>query len=428
MKVACGSPQCQTTPQNCANISHCTFSRSALLYRLLASLDNFLLTERAKDKSRQQARQNQYKAQGSGIGFGSGSRIETTPADQYNTFLSQNQSQARDFQLCNYFRGLRLILTKSGDEIGLLGLMRTSLLGQVMEELLRNDSISDCSERAELYTTFLASLQAIATNSQLAGFYTSEREGIERTDGLARIISGQGQLVKTKKGNNTGPWSFFLGPTTPTIDTNSPALLDLIQTLGKQADTFYNTASRVSGGLMINTADHNAINSVNICKSIRTTRKVLQNTANTALSSGTVALPPSKPRNSTESYHLACKKLAYDEFPAYATDTTFKFQNRAMGPIQVNPRRTITLAKELSTMATSLPPGIFLRNMPNRPDCIKALIIGVEGTPYHGGIWEFDIWATGEYPVDPPLVHLNTTSNQRVRFNPNLYAYIPKLK
>src|SRR5271170_1284142 len=89
----------------------------------------------------------------------------------------------------------------------------------------------------------------------------------------------------------------------------------------------------------------------------------------------------------------------------------------------VNPRRTITLAKELSTMATSLPPGIFVRNIPNRPDCIKAIIVGPEGTPYYGGLFEFDIFPPGGYPQDPPEVRFKTTGQGRVRFNANLYEY-----
>ena len=98
-----------------------------------------------------------------------------------------------------------------------------------------------------------------------------------------------------------------------------------------------------------------------------------------------------------------------------------------MAPTPINPKRTLTLAKELSTMATSLPPGIFIKSQQNRPDCIKALIAGPEGTPYYHGLFEFDIFATPNYPAEPPKVHFLTTAGGRVRFNPNLYAYQPPL-
>ena len=51
---------------------------------------------------------------------------------------------------------------------------------------------------------------------------------------------------------------------------------------------------------------------------------------------------------------------------------------------------------------------------------MKALIIGPEDTPYHGGFYLFDIIFPRDYPSNPPKVRLMTT-NRKVRFNPNLY-------
>lgn len=50
------------------------------------------------------------------------------------------------------------------------------------------------------------------------------------------------------------------------------------------------------------------------------------------------------------------------------------------------------------------------------------MIAGPEGTPYAGGLFEFDCFLPLDYPQKPPLVHLRTTGNGIVRFNPNLYA------
>jgi Ubiquitin-conjugating enzyme len=296
--------------------------------------------------------------------------------------------------------------------------MRTSLLGQAIEELLRNDSISDCSERAELYASFLSALQAISTNPRLAEFYTSERDVIERSDGLEQIISGQGMLVKANKSGNTGTWGSYGNPVA--VTEKSPPLLELMQTLGKQAETFCKTAGKISGGL--NTADTTVVNSINLCQNIISVRQSLQTSASQAFQQGVIPAPMQKQLNGAETYRLACARLAYDEIPSSATDAYFRYQHLASTITSINPRRTITLAKELSTMATSLPPGIFIRNIANRPDCIKALIIGPEDTPYHGGIWEFDIFAPANYPAEPPLVNLVTTANGNVQFGPNLYA------
>ena len=53
--------------------------------------------------------------------------------------------------------------------------------------------------------------------------------------------------------------------------------------------------------------------------------------------------------------------------------------------------------------------------------CRKIMIAGPTGTPYAGGLFEFDCFIPLEYPHKPPLMHLRTTGGGSVRFNPNLY-------
>jgi Ubiquitin-conjugating enzyme len=148
-----------------------------------------------------------------------------------------------------------------------------------------------------------------------------------------------------------------------------------------------------------------------LCRSILSVRELLRRTSQ---------FDGVSPQVTKENYSALCSRLAYEEYPF---DSPFHFNNISMTPTPINPKRTLTLAKELSTMATSLPPGIFIRSQQNRPDCIKALIAGPDGTPYYHGLFEFDIFATPNYPAEPPKVHFLTTAGGRVRFNPNLYAY-----
>jgi hypothetical protein len=374
------------------------------------------LDERRREKTRAQTRPRQAKPPGLGIGYAG---EDFAPVYDYYAVQppsipppeSQSQQQQRDEQLRHYFSGLALILAGSSNHPGLLNLMRMSLLGHVMEELLRNDSISDCSERAALYAAFLTALEAIALNPRLVEFYTSPRDEIECTDGLERIISGHGQLVKKKDCSSSK-----MHPGSGNETGTAPPLLELMENLCKQAETFYKTMANVS----VNAADANVVNSINLCKSIIAVRKLLESTARqTGCSNSVSAL---QQVDESDAYRLACADLAYDEFPQ-SINVPYYFTTMAQSLKAVNPRRTITLAKELSTMATSLPPGIFVRNAPNRPDWIKAFIAGPEGTPYYGGLFEFDIFAPENYPSVPPGVQLITTANGKVRFNPNLYAY-----
>jgi ubiquitin-protein ligase len=57
-----------------------------------------------------------------------------------------------------------------------------------------------------------------------------------------------------------------------------------------------------------------------------------------------------------------------------------------------------------------------------RVDCLKAMIIGPEGTPYENGCFVFDIFLPLEYNFKSPAVKSMTTSGGRYRYNPNLYA------
>ena len=86
--------------------------------------------------------------------------------------------------------------------------------------------------------------------------------------------------------------------------------------------------------------------------------------------------------------------------------------------------RMRTLFKELSLLRTGLPEGMFLKMANSRPDISKALIIGPAGTPYEGGLFEFDILCPKEYPQSPPKVDCATASRLEARpfsLNPNLY-------
>ncbi|KDQ64475.1 hypothetical protein JAAARDRAFT_28107 [Jaapia argillacea MUCL 33604] len=90
------------------------------------------------------------------------------------------------------------------------------------------------------------------------------------------------------------------------------------------------------------------------------------------------------------------------------------------------PKRSLAIAKELAVLTTNLPvawdSSIFLRVDETRVDIIKALITGPEGTPYHNGCYMFDIFLGPSYNQQPPSVKYMTTNGGKYRFNPNLYA------
>jgi len=465
-------PACLIPCEATTTLSHCRLSRPLYLYKALVELDRSSIAERNYDaernherfrnnstrKSRWQAiRSRSSPKPGSGVGFGDDMADYGAFNARTNNIPALNQSDKkearRDRELLLLFRQIACALRNSTLEPCLLELIQNSSVGQTLEGLLRNDSISDCSERAELYTALLDVLESMAANPNLTIFCTSQRarQGRENVNSMEQLYQpfstppsdmGMGiyagyypPRVTFGRGNSNksmGTYPAYCPPfhvsteASPAVSHRvvrkpvagfskanqtemSPSLLTIMGNLAKQAQTFLKTGDRLTGDLD---------GTVVLSKRIIRVRDALRMTTTGQEMHGTGSNVEKSVLNSAESYRLACFELVYDEAPS--AQIPFHYSSMASTAIASNPKRTLTLGKELSTMATCLPPGIFVRNLPNR---IKALIAGPEGTPYYGGLFEFDIFAPSDYPAVAPQVQLTTTAGGQVRFNPNLYAY-----
>uniref|UniRef100_A0A0R0G8J6 E2 ubiquitin-conjugating enzyme n=1 Tax=Glycine max TaxID=3847 RepID=A0A0R0G8J6_SOYBN len=76
------------------------------------------------------------------------------------------------------------------------------------------------------------------------------------------------------------------------------------------------------------------------------------------------------------------------------------------------------LQQEWSILEKNLPETIYVRVFEERMDLMRAAIVSASGTPYHDGLFFFDICFPPEYPSEPPMVHYNSGGLQ---LNPNLY-------
>ncbi|KAJ6396880.1 hypothetical protein OIU77_021835 [Salix suchowensis] len=74
--------------------------------------------------------------------------------------------------------------------------------------------------------------------------------------------------------------------------------------------------------------------------------------------------------------------------------------------------------QEWSILEKNLPESIYVRIYEDRMDLLRAAIVGSNGTPYHDGLFFFDIFLPPEYPQEPPSVHYRSGG---LRVNPNLY-------
>ncbi|XP_057538424.1 probable ubiquitin-conjugating enzyme E2 24 isoform X2 [Amaranthus tricolor] len=73
---------------------------------------------------------------------------------------------------------------------------------------------------------------------------------------------------------------------------------------------------------------------------------------------------------------------------------------------------------EWNILEKDLPESIYVRVYEDRIDLLRAAIVGAPGTPYHDGLFFFDIVLPPDYPNVPPLVHYHSGG---LRLNPNLY-------
>ncbi|XP_077252626.1 uncharacterized protein LOC143892034 [Tasmannia lanceolata] len=77
------------------------------------------------------------------------------------------------------------------------------------------------------------------------------------------------------------------------------------------------------------------------------------------------------------------------------------------------------IQQEWKILEKDLPETIFVRSYEERMDFMRAVIVGAAGTPYHDGLFFFDIFFPPNYPGVPPKVHYHSGG---LRLNPNLYA------
>ncbi|KAG8860817.1 hypothetical protein FRB91_000605, partial [Serendipita sp. 411] len=106
-----------------------------------------------------------------------------------------------------------------------------------------------------------------------------------------------------------------------------------------------------------------------------------------------------------------CDLELKDAHGSSSSPPNYKFSYNHDARMLVNsdmPKRSLAIARELAVLTTNLPvawdSSVFLRVDESRVDVIKALITGPEGTPYENGCYMFDIFLGASYNHTPPLV------------------------
>ncbi|KAL9259065.1 putative ubiquitin-conjugating enzyme E2 25 [Drosera capensis] len=113
------------------------------------------------------------------------------------------------------------------------------------------------------------------------------------------------------------------------------------------------------------------------------------------------------------------KKLdAFKRFDIVEDHSDHYYSTKANGSTQLSKKSVKTIQEEWKILEKDLPDTIFVRVYETRMDLLRAVIMGAEGTPYHDGIFFFDVLFPSDYPNKPPLVYYHSGG---LRLNPNLY-------
>ncbi|ESW20156.1 hypothetical protein PHAVU_006G185400 [Phaseolus vulgaris] len=96
----------------------------------------------------------------------------------------------------------------------------------------------------------------------------------------------------------------------------------------------------------------------------------------------------------------------------------FFYEGKGFSLSQVKKDWVKKVQQEWNILEKNLPETIYVRVFEERMDLMRAAIVGVSGTPYHDGLFFFDIHFPSEYPSQPPMVHYISGG---LRLNPNLY-------
>ncbi|TNY17926.1 hypothetical protein DMC30DRAFT_419335 [Rhodotorula diobovata] len=353
-------------------------------------------------------------------------------------------------------------------------LLELSTLPDLLAQLLRNDSVVEWTRRSDVYFAMLDVLGALGACEVTLGCLFGARRGKEWSEGVGRWVGGTGE-VRWERGQGEGGAENAAGAAGVGGGTRGKgkgratkrrkveeeeadvegtgevvlgaSLYSLLKKLSIQAEAFRRAAT--SGAF-----DDNDAALIGICGDFATAGerfKALERVWSArqpegAVKNGGGGKGPGQARDKGEGkarewapdeYDKACAELAYANVELGAAvegsdgGKTHYIRDIAAIDSSRRPHKSfVHLAKELAVLSTGLPPGIWVRVDESRIDVIKCLIAGPEGSPYAGGLFEFDIFLPlgelftrrGLHPQTSPLVWLMTTGKGQCRFNPNLYA------
>ncbi|KAF8323801.1 hypothetical protein DL93DRAFT_2123554 [Clavulina sp. PMI_390] len=449
---------------SCSVITCCADVRAIALFEALSALDRNHLGSKGdpgSSKPSTKKGKNAVTTTGKGgTGYGVASRygphahhrlsdpessMHENPA--HSNGLEPNIFVVRTFELTS-----QLLPKSSSEEVYdllpnpiICPLLQLSYLPEILRELLRNDSVEEWSRQSQTYQAMIELLQRLADSELSVELLTMQSWEKRTSAGLDEFVWGTGPLELEAIKQPSRKKKAAAASTTSDGDGRGPPLYEFFTKLVRLCDAFLSLVAHDNGGNDDETEEH-TVQAQALCLAIIQAKddiaRAIENwkrghgVSSTDTGSETAATPKGKqklvdPKVLMErDYAIACEKLCFAHVPLSSDDSrgglsypthAYAEDLRSTASSTRIPKKRLHLIKELSGMATSLPPGIWIRVDEVRNDVIKIMIAGPEGTPYAGGLYEFDCFLPLNYPAVSPQVKLRTTGGGTVRFNPNLY-------
>ncbi|KAJ7654720.1 hypothetical protein B0H17DRAFT_1099703 [Mycena rosella] len=393
----------------CTVHSCCSGVRALAIFECLGGFDRQFLGERATSESRALVLSQQQKHQGASVGPG-GTGYGTDGSRGYYRGRGRGAQKAgsssRVVELAAHWEKIvvRALTTLASilpspyaddpqvfdmlPHASIRQLLSLSQLPELLGSLLRNDSVTDWLTRSEIYYAMIALLRRMAD--------------CELT---VEVLIGQ-RFCMDKKGH---------------IE-RAPPLYDYFRKLTKQSEAFLAGAMHMMQDGDEESDNDETIKAMSLCGDIIAARDDMEraisvlgrgkDTSSASLKGKGKNRDPSI--NLGKAYSEACETLSFQHVELDYSQYNYAPQLKETEFSTRTPKNRLHLVKELATMATSLPPGIFVRVDEVRNDVIKIMIAGPDDTPYSGGLFEFDCFMPLTYPATPPLMHLRTTGGGTV--------------
>ena len=296
-----------------------------------------------------------------------------TQTQSYSQTPNFKQADDKTDDITRKIIGLVTKLLPSKDKIAkpaLCAMIELSLMYDRAAQLLHNDSLQDATKREGLYHALLDFVHSLGSHPDTEFLVREKRYVKKRSPGLANLSavgysskgkgkSAEGQLLEFQEDGLSSPLISCMEK----LSMQSKMLLQGSQAAKRE----FNSAS---GRATLTLAER--ISSIYDTFAPRTERKRSE------------GRKPDKASTWAE-YQ---KNNAVSREDRIINQLSGSLRTSALRLSHSPKDRMKWLVTEIAEMSTSLPPNIFVKVDDVRPDVLKCLIIGSDGTPYEGGLFE----------------------------------------